>query len=97
MYYRSITMIGLYEALLELKKPEECKIFLKDLCTPKEIKDFEERWKIAQLLQKADKSYRQIAEETGASVTTIGRVARFLKDEPYQGYNLILNRINKKK
>ncbi|MHA1575678.1 MAG: YerC/YecD family TrpR-related protein [Alphaproteobacteria bacterium] len=90
-------MIDLYDSFLKLKTSNECKNFLKDLCTPREIRDFQDRWKIAQMLKFGDKSYRQIAKETGASVTTIGRVARFLKDEPYQGYNLVISRIKNKK
>jgi len=83
----------LEQAFLLLKTEDECYRFLKDLLTPQEIKAFEERWNIAQLLDKGDKSYRAIAEETGASVTTIGRVARFLSQEDYQGYRTVLDRL----
>jgi TrpR-related protein YerC/YecD len=86
-------MIPLTQALLMLKTPEEVENFLRDLCTPGEIKDFNERWTIAQLLQDGALSYRAIAEKINVSITTVTRVARFLKDEPYHGYRLALSRI----
>lgn len=57
----------------------------------------EERWRIAQMLDEGEKSYREIAAQTGASVTTVGRVARFLREEPYQGYRILLDRVVKQK
>lgn len=85
-------MIPLTDALLTLKTPQDVTSFLRDLCTPGELKDFNDRWIIAQLLDGGDLSYRDIAEKTGTSITTVTRVARFLKDEPYQGYRLVLSR-----
>jgi uncharacterized protein YerC len=37
-------------------------------------------------------SYRDIHALTGVSVTTIGRVARFLQQESFRGYRLVLDR-----
>ena len=85
---------ALCEALLELKNPEECRLFLLDLCTPAEIAALTERWKIARLLDAGELSYREIHDRTGGSLATITRVARFLKQEPYQGYRLILQRLS---
>ena len=82
----------LYQALLSLKTAGELEKFLRDLCTPQEITALIDRWQICQLLQAGDLSYRAISETTGASLATITRVARFLKDEPYQGYTLALKR-----
>lgn len=87
----------LAEALLTLKTAEEYGKVLRDLLTPQEIRVMEERWRIAQMLDQGEKSYREIAAETGASVTTVGRVARFLRDEPYQGYRILLDRTKRKK
>ena len=87
----------LYEALLLLKTPEEMDRFLKDLCTPQEIKDIAERWRVCRILDENELSYREINALTGASLATIGRVARFLKTEPHQGYQLVLKRMQKKK
>ncbi len=89
---------ALCRAVLQLKTEEEAKRFLIDLCTPGEIKDFSERWMIARLLDSrdADKgglSYRDISALTGASTTTVGRVARFLDQEPHHGYKTVLERL----
>ena len=59
---------------------------LVDLCTPAEIRTLAERWHVARLLDGTDLSYRDIQEATGVSTTTVVRVARFLKQEPNQGY-----------
>jgi uncharacterized protein YerC len=40
--------------------------------------------------------YREIAAETGASTTTVARVARFLRQERHLGYRMILDRIKGK-
>lgn len=84
----------LYKAILQLKTTGECFSFFRDLCTPEEIRAMKERWRLAQLLddEKEALSYREISAKTGASIATIGRVARFLKQENYQGYRLILDR-----
>ena len=89
--------IDLYEALVLPKTAEEMKRLIRDLCTPAEIRAFEERWEIVQLLDEGEMSYRQISEVTGASTTTVGRVARFLNDESYNGYRVILDRLSEKK
>lgn len=86
---------ALCDAFLLLKHREEVLHFLKDLCTPQEIHALAERWHVCQLLAQGDLSYRDIHAKTGASLTTIGRVARFLKDEPYQGYRTVLEREGK--
>jgi TrpR-related protein YerC/YecD len=82
----------LYKAILSLKSEEECKLFFMDLCTPKEVKDMKERMKVAVLLS-GGKSYRQIYRETGVSLSTIVRVARFLHQEIYHGYKIVLERL----
>ena len=92
-----IVIQELYEALLLLKNGEEMGCFFKDLCTPQEIRALGERWRVCKLLSEGALSYREINSLTGASLATIGRVARFLKDEPHHGYQLILNRMYKKK
>ena len=83
----------LCEALLLLKTKDEVGSFLKDLCTPQEIEALAERWRVCRLLEKGDLSYRDIHKISGASLTTIGRVARFLKDEPHNGYRRMLKKI----
>ncbi|MFN7038271.1 MAG: YerC/YecD family TrpR-related protein [Alphaproteobacteria bacterium] len=83
----------LCNAFLKLENQKEAYSFLKDLCTPQEMYTLAERWRVCKLLNKGNLSYRKISEITGASLTTIGRVARFLKDEPYNGYQKILTKI----
>ncbi len=82
----------LFEVIASLQNADECKRFLCDLCTPKEILDMADRWWVAQILDEGKLSYRDIHKETGVSVTTVGRVARFLTQENYEGYRLMLDR-----
>lgn len=82
----------LFEAIVMLRDADECRRFMYDLCTPKEIADLADRWWVARLLEEGKLSYREIHAHTGVSVTTVGRVARFLQQESFQGYRLILDR-----
>lgn len=84
---------ALTRALLSLETADECRKFLTDLCTRKELRELAERLVIARLLDAGGMSYRDISAATGASTTTVGRVARFLQQEPHQGYRLILDRV----
>ena len=90
-------MEELLEALLLLKNKDEMARFLKDLCTPQEISALAERWRVCKLLEQGELSYREINKITGASLATITRVARFLKDEQHQGYKTVINRIKLRK
>ena len=83
---------ALFDAFARLQSGDEAARFLRDLATPAELEAFAERWRIARLLDENKQSYREIAAETGASTTTIGRVARFLREEQHQGYRLVLDR-----
>lgn len=83
----------LLDAILSLREKAEAKAFLADLCTPGEIRALSERWRVAQLLDAGELSYREIAQEAGSSTATVVRVARFLKDMPYQGYRKVLDRL----
>ena len=84
----------LCRALLELAAPEEAERFLTDLCTPGELRALAERWHVARLLDAGAMSYREISDATGVSTATIVRVARFLRDEPHQGYRIVLDRFD---
>lgn len=86
----------LYQAILLLKTPDEVEKFLKDLCTPKEIADMAERFNVATILATQELSYQQIHNQTGISIATIGRVARFLKQENNKGYEIIISRMREK-
>lgn len=82
---------SLSEAILSLRTREEVKRFLEDLCTPAEIEALVDRWRVAQLLDRG-LSYREISEMTEVSVTTIGRVARFM-EMGAGGYRMALDRL----
>jgi TrpR-related protein YerC/YecD len=82
----------LAEGLTAVQTVEEMERFLVDLCTPSELRALSERWYVARLLDSTDLSYRDIRAKTGVSTTTIGRVARFLNEEPHQGYRAVLDR-----
>ncbi len=88
---------SLYDALLTLKNVDEYKRFFADLCTPQEIRALTERWRVCQLLEQGDLSYREIQQQSKASLVTITRVARFLKEESNKGYRTILDRLKRKK
>ena len=84
---------ALCAALISLRSVEECRNFLKDLCTPAELQALVDRWQVVELLEQG-LPYRRIHDETGVSVTTIGRVARFLSDG-FGGYEVAFNRTHK--
>jgi TrpR-related protein YerC/YecD len=68
---------SLYSAILTLRSVEECREFFRDLCTPAELQAMADRWAVVEYLQR-DMPYREIHRLTGVSVTTIGRVARYV-------------------
>ena len=68
---------ALYQAVLTLRTADECRAFFRDLCTPAELQALADRWAAVELLKRG-LPYRKIHRLTGVSVTTIGRVARFL-------------------
>lgn len=88
---------ALYEAFSRLESGAEAARFLRDLATPGELESFAERWRIARMLDEGGHSYRDIAAATGASTTTVARVARFLKEEKHQGYRLVLDRLQQER
>jgi TrpR-related protein YerC/YecD len=69
--------LSLCEALLSLKNTDEMSAFLHDLCTPAELEVMIDRWRVVPYLLDGV-SYREIHERTAVSITTIGRVARYL-------------------
>lgn len=87
--------IPLENAFLALKNADEVNRFLNDLLTPAERAAFDERWLIAQKLVSKSETYRVIAKSTGASTTTVTRVARFLFEERHHGYKIVLDRLAK--
>ncbi len=80
-------------ALLSLQSTQEVRQFLEDLCTPAEVEAMVDRWRVAQLVDQGY-TYRDIREMTEVSVTTIGRVARFM-EHGTGGYRTVLDRLEK--
>jgi TrpR-related protein YerC/YecD len=83
---------SLCAALLALRDGDEVRRFLRDLCTPAELQALVDRWRVVGLLRDG-LTYRQINDQTGISVTTIGRVARFLGDGN-GGYLVVAQRLD---
>ena len=81
---------SLYRAVLSLETEAECRSFFNDLCTPAELEALVDRWSVVAYLEDG-LPYRKIHELTGVSVTTIGRVARFLSNGN-GGYRTVLER-----
>lgn len=86
---------ALFGAILTLKNVEECRAFFRDLCTPAELQALTDRWAVVGLL-KAGLPYREIHRQTGVSLTTISRVARYLTTGN-GGYQLVNERLQRQK
>lgn len=84
--------IDLCKALAAMKDQNEIRMLIRDLCTPAELEAIADRWRVVPLL-KAGVSYREIHDRTGVSVTTIGRVARYI-DAGNGGYQLAYQRLH---
>ena len=80
----------LCQAISMLETSEEVQKFFEDLCTPAELQAMADRWRVVDSID-SGKPYRQIYEETGVSMTTIGRVARCLRFGA-GGYKLVRER-----
>jgi TrpR-related protein YerC/YecD len=86
---------NLYAAVAALRSSDECRAFFRDLCTPAEIQAMADRWAVVEFLKRG-LAYREIHKMTGVSVTTIGRVARFLANGN-GGYGLAAQRLEEAK
>ena len=82
---------NLVAAILTLHSVEECRAFLRDLCTPAELQAMADRWAVVELLERG-LPYREIHKQTGVSVTTISRVARYLTSGN-GGYRAVTERL----
>ena len=83
----------LFNAILQLKTPEECYDFFEDLCTVPELKAMSQRLVVARRLTQKQ-VYSAIVGETGASTATISRVNRSLI-YGCDGYKLVFDRMDK--
>jgi TrpR-related protein YerC/YecD len=81
----------LFVAVAALRSHDECRAFFRDLCTPAEIQAMADRWAVVECVKRG-LPYREIHRLTGVSVTTIGRVARFVANGN-GGYALVADRL----
>lgn len=81
----------LFEAILSLRTQVEAARFLRDLCTLSELEAMAHRWQVAQLVDQG-LPYLEVAKRTGASTTTVTRVAHWLRHGE-GGYRLMLDRL----
>jgi TrpR-related protein YerC/YecD len=86
---------ALARALSVLDSVEEARAFLQDLCTPAELEALSDRWRVVPYLIEGV-AYREIHDRTAVSVTTIGRVARFLADGN-DGYQTAIRKLKRRK
>ena len=84
-------MRELFGAILALESRTEVEAFFRDLCTLAELEAMSHRWQVARLLERG-LPYLEIAERTGASTTTVTRVAHWLKHGE-GGYRTALERV----
>jgi TrpR-related protein YerC/YecD len=80
----------LADALLALRDRDECRRFLRDLCTLPELEALVHRWQIACLLDR-QLPYLEVAQRVHASTTTVTRVAYWLRHGT-GGYRIALER-----
>ena len=83
---------ALIHALLTLRTVEEYRAFLRDLCTPAELQAMADRWAVVECLRRG-LPYREVHRQTAVSMTTIGRVARYLA-QGHGGYALAAQRLD---
>ena len=83
----------LFEAVLKLENVEECYQFFEDVCTINELLSLSQRFEVAKMLTE-NKTYLEIAEQTGASTATISRVNRSL-NYGNDGYQMLFSRMEK--
>jgi TrpR-related protein YerC/YecD len=83
-------MRKLFDAIVSLETRADAERFFRDLCTISELEAMAHRWEVVRLLEQG-LPYLEIAERTGASTTTVTRVAHWLKHGE-GGYRLALDR-----
>ncbi len=88
--WRTSETCDLFETILSLRALDEAERFFRDLCTLSEIEAMAHRWHAARLLDEG-RAYHEVATRTGASTTTVTRVAHWLRHGE-DGYRLALDR-----
>ncbi|MBR1508596.1 MAG: TrpR YerC/YecD [Eubacterium sp.] len=77
---------------MSLRNKEEYYEFFEDICTTNEVLAIAQRLEVAEMLY-AEKTYNEIAEETGASTATISRVNRSI-NSGNGSYDFVFERLN---
>lgn len=93
MNWKNHKLKRLSQAFASLKNPHDISDFLRDLCTLEELEELSNRWEVVELLDK-NMSYREIAEKTGMSTTTVTRIAFWL-NHGEAGYKKALENLKK--
>lgn len=76
--WKTSRLKNLAKVIASIKDETEMLNFLRDLCTAEELVELADRWEVAKMIAKGV-SYRDIADKTGVSTTTITRVAHWIK------------------
>lgn len=82
----------LLRTVLRLESLDELERFFRDLCTLSELEAMAHRWQVAKLVDQG-LPYHEVSRRTGASTTTVTRVAHWLRHGE-DGYRLALDRIS---
>lgn len=90
--WRTESLDELLETVLRLETTDEARAFFRDLCTVSELEAIAQRWSVVRLLEQG-LPYQEVSRRTGASTTTVTRVAHWLK-RGEGGYRLALSRLS---
>ncbi len=86
---------ALFDAILVLEERDEAAAFFRDLCTRRELEEMSQRWAVVRLLDQG-LTYREIADRTGVSTTTITRINQWLRHGT-GGYRRALERLREQR
>ena len=92
--WQTLETRDLLEAIASLRTADEAARFFRDLCTLSEIEAMTHRWQAAQLVDRGI-PYHEVSRRTGASTTTVTRVAHWLRHGE-GGYRLALDRLRRR-
>lgn len=90
---RTKSVEELFKAIMTLENEEEYYKFFEDICTPNEVVSIAQRFAVAKMLHE-NRTYIDIAKETGASTATISRVNRSM-NYGNGSYDVVFERIMK--
>lgn len=80
----------LFRVIVSLRTTDEAARFFRDLCTLSELEALTHRWQAARLVDEG-LPYHEVSRQTGASTTTVTRVAQWLRHGE-GGYRLAIDR-----